>query len=440
MQCSPFSTRYDRIEPNKVRGLTIAFDPYPEAAPGDTVHVHAYYAGDSATSVSWRISYDVLTDAYGTDTFYNARAMPLFGSNLHLPDSQDFYFAVPESVFYKTIAIREDILDLMRDSLPQPIRTMTKNQLASLLDDIATISLSDPASATAFVQKWGAALGMSALSPAGLDTLITRIGAPLMALFSIKAYLFADIRAVDGKTLTMRSDFIIRYNSRISRLVRSLPASAGAAFADVIPVNTNPRIHTLGIVKVKGDNADSIPASCSACSLLYIYNDILPESVKDTVLIDSGYTYFIVADTGIFRCAINAGTRFVDPATGRETVAGHYTEIVDTELDRLCDLKGSCQFETFYYDWFFENLDLDSVRLPLDSLVTLERNLSPTQHLLPSLDTHMRRARFWVVVTDGIFVDRQRFPLETNRPTGMCYREATVNFTYTEAYRRKTGR
>jgi hypothetical protein len=403
--CSPFSTRYERIEPNALRNLAVVYQPYPEGAPGDTVHVAAYFGGDSAVSASWTVSYDVVTNSYGTDTFLNLKDLPQINPSPHLPDSLDFFFKVPDSVFYTTAAIQEQQLAFIRPALPSGMRSMTKNEMADFLHDIAQVNFYDSTGLGAFMAAWGAKLGVGAPGSQPLDSAIAA-AAVLINTFSIKAYLFADVRAKDGKRLKVKSDFVIRYNSRF----RGQPMVA--AF---VPVNTNPRIRWLGVYRVKGGGmlfSPNDPDFTGKFSLQYLYNELYPDSVADTVVIDTGYSYYIGADSGIVSYMRND------------------TLVSDTSRDKICSPAGTCQLETFWYDWFYQNLALDSVTLPLDSLVTAARTSEPVTMMLPSADPHMTAAYFWVVVYD-------EYLGQFNRPLGMCKRGAPCYFKYTDAYKSK---
>jgi hypothetical protein len=399
--CTPFSTRYERIEPDALRNLAVIYQPYPEGAPGDTVHVSAYFAGDSVVSATWTVSYDVITNSYGTDTFLNVKDLPQINPVSHLPDSLDFFFKVPDSVFYTTAAIREQQLALIRPMLPAGMRAMTKDELAGFLHDVAQVNLADSASLSSFMAAWAPKLGPG-LSP---DSALAA-AAILVNAFSIKAYVFADARAKDGRRLTIKSDFVIRYNTRF----RNVPVVS--AF---VPVNTNPRVRWMGVYKVKGISmlfSPNDPAYAGKFSLQYLYNELFPDSVADTVVIDTGYSYYMGADSGIVSYMQNG------------------TLVSDTSRDKVCGPSGTCQLETFWYDWFYENLDLDSVKLPLDSLVTAARSADPVTMMLPSVDPHMTAAYFWVVVYDTYLG-------QFNRPIGQCKRGAPCHFKYTDAYKSK---
>ncbi len=454
LTCTPFSTRYDRIEPNKIRPLTVVFDvhgTYPEGAPGDTVRARAYFAGDSAGSVSWTVSWDVITSAFGTDTFLNVKPLALFNLASSLPDSQMFNFIIPDSVFFTTQAISDQQIALIRPLLPSPMRALSRQDLAGFLHDFASVSFGSPASLNTFLSSWGSRLSTGD-SGNVLDSAIAAAGV-LINAFSIKAYVFAQILAKDGQRLTEKIDFVVRYNTRVA----GIPMVSA-----VVPVNTNPRIRWLGVYAVKGGPSRAFSPFDSAFAgkwrLQYLYNELFPDSVLDTLVVDTGYSYYMAADSGMVSYTVHSGDTL-----GGVTLS-HDTVVNDTSRDRYYTVKNRCitasadttvrftlasttdsvrikkdstqcftydnySMETFYYDWFYENLALDSVKLPLDSLVVLAGGSDPMVRMLPSMDVHMTEAHFWVVVTDA-------FLGQFNRPVGMCFREAFCHFKYSDAYRK----
>jgi hypothetical protein len=403
--CSPFSTRYERIEPDALRVLGIFYSPYPEASPKDTVNVTACFAGDSIISSSWTISYDVIMDVYGTDTFLNVIPLAKINYKSFFPDSESFSFVVPESVFFKTAAISQNKIDIIKPLLPSFMQSMDKNELADILQQIADLNYYDPAVLDSLQNIFRNKFDISQEN-LSLDSIFAAV-AILVNTFSIKAYIFADVISKNGKKLKVKSDFIIRYNKRFANIPY-------APF--FLSVNTNPKIRWLGIYKIKGNNLQNYffspndSAFKGKFEITYLYNEIFPDSVRDTILIDTGYIYYLGADSGIVTYIKN-GTLFSD-----------------TSRDKICNfLTGDCQLETFYYDWFYQNLDLDSVTMPLDSLLTAIRTTQPYTLLLPSLDVKMKSAYFWVVVIDSYLG-------QYNRPTGMCIRHARCFFKYSDAY------
>ena len=95
MQCGQFPTRYDRIETDKIRPIGLVYTPFAEGAPGDTIHVRAYFGGKKIVSTSVQMSYSVLSSVTSQNpVILDVFDLPTTSLTQHLPDSMDFDFAV----------------------------------------------------------------------------------------------------------------------------------------------------------------------------------------------------------------------------------------------------------------------------------------------------------------------------------------------------------
>jgi hypothetical protein len=121
------------------------------------------------------------------------------------------------------------------------------------------------------------------------------------------------------------------------------------------------------------------------------------DTLRHTLAEDS-----VVADTSRDKM------HFVSPKTGRDTF----------------------ELENFFYDWQYQNLDLDKTVLPLDSLMTISPIPNSLAPMLPSLDVNLSHARIWCTVYDF-------FMGSFNRPTAFTFRQADVYFKYTDAYKNR---
>jgi hypothetical protein len=430
LRCSQFPTRYDRIETNKIRNIGFVYEPFAEGAPGDTIHLHAYFGGEKVVSVSWQMSYSHVQTVYGTDTVMDVFNMPRFDQTSNLPDSMDFSFIVPESTFFLTKAIQPKSLDLIKSGLPLPMRSMSQQELAAFLLDLGNVKFTDNLSILAFAQRWGPALGITeGDSASAVYSSLLSAAAGLFSVFSVSGVLYANATSELGHKLKIKGDFSIRYNRRLQN----------SPFVSLIPVNHPPKIRWIALYKVEGDNVTSFdpsdPSYFGKCSVSYLYNEMFPDSVHDTVLIDKGYTYFLAADSGIVTYTLKAGTKVIDSLNGGDTawkVLSRDSTISDTSLDRyhVKNAKGNDTVvsETFYYDWQYEDRDLDSVSQPLDSLMVLSSGgIDPVVRMLPSLDTKFTHAHIWTTVYDF-------FLGEYNRPAAFAIRNLDVYFKYSEAY------
>ena len=431
IRCSQFPTRYDRIETNKIRSIGFTYEPFAEGAPGDTIHLHAYFGGEKVDSVSWQMSYSHVQTVYGTDTVLDVFDMPRFDQTSNLPDSMDFSFVVPESTFFLTKAIQPQSLELIKSGLPPNMRSMSQQKLAGFLLDLGNVKFTDNLSILAFAQRWGQTLGITEEdSASAVYSSLLSAAAILFSVFSVSGVIYANATSELGQKLKIRGDFSIRYNRRFQNF---------PPLESIIPVNHPPKIRWIAVYKVDGDNVTSFdpsdPSFFGKRSVSYLYNEMFPDSVHDTVLIDKGYTYFLAADSGMVMYTLKAGTKVIDSLNGTDTawkVLGRDSTISDTSLDRY-HVKNetgndTVVSETFYYDWQYEDLDLDSVSMPLDSLMVLSSGgIDPVVRMLPSLDTKFTHAHIWTTVYDY-------FLGEYNRPTAFAIRNADVYFKYSEAY------
>ncbi|MBN1128053.1 MAG: hypothetical protein JXA71_03660 [Chitinispirillaceae bacterium] len=426
--CTQFPTRYERIEPDALRSIGFTYEPYAEAAPGDTLTVRAYFGGEKVVSVEWTWSTDHVIDGYGTDTVLNITALPVIGGASRLPDSAEVSFVIPDSVFFTTRGLSPRVYGAARAALPPGMASMPQQEHAAFLADLMAVDPSNPAAFVPFIDRWGAAMGVSTLDDQALATILS-IGGTLLRAFSAPAVLYATVTSETGKTLKIKGDFFIRYNRKL----------VGTPFSGLLPVNRNPAIRWIGVYSVKGKGLVTFnpadPANADKFTLTYLYNELFPDSVRDTIDIDTGHSYFFAADSGNISYTLPAGTRVVASLSGSDTtwrILDADSVIADTSIDTyivpVSPDSMVVESETWRYDWQYQNLDLDSVTKPLDSLFMLAgRGGTWIVGALPSLDPTMTHARIWVTVRD--------FFIDFNRPTGITIRTCDVHFRYSDAYR-----
>ena len=420
LQCTRFPSRYDRIEAGTMRPIGFVYDPEAEGAPGDTIHLHAYFSGEPVVSIAWQLSYDHIINAYGTDTIINYRTMQPINLHSNLPDSVDFSFVVPESTFFQTQAISRQTLAALKSNLPAAMATMTQQQFASFLQALGEIagSMNDPAVVAAFLQQWGASLGIDITSPAAPDSL-NSIAGKVLAVFSVHGDIRAVLSAASGAPLGELGEFTIRYNRRFQN----------TSLAAAIPVNHNPPVEWAGVYKVAGSGSHSFTpwdrGYAGTFTLTYLFDSLGRSPVTDTIDIDTGYCYFFAVDSGM-----NAFTR-------------NDSTIIDTLRQKYLIVNASGRtaiaLETWFYDWEYQNLDLNSVRKAEDSLLVLSPGSAngggrenSFMEFLPSLDTRMTHTRIWITVYNSYLG-------ELNRPVGFTIRCIDVYFRYSDAYRAKHG-
>jgi hypothetical protein len=427
--CTQFSTRYDRIESDAIRNIGLVYQPYAEGAPGDTMHIRAYFAGEKAASVSWQYSISYINN--GNDTIVNIMDLhPLTISN-SLPDSIDISFIIPDSAFFTTQAISSAIINALKASLPSSMGSMTQQNFAAFLQDLGNISLTDPLAVAGFTQRWATQTDISPTDPGAMDSL-TAISAKIVSAFSIDAVVFANVQSTEGHALKIKSDFTIRYNRRFANTV----------LAPVAPINRNPTLRWVGVYKVRNNvHSDFYPGNpdyIGKYTLNYLFNEIYPDSIKDTVVIDTGYTYYVAADSGMMTYTLKAGDT-AGTGSNRYVLATD-SLVSDTTRDKyhvisFATHRDTIEMETFYYNWLYQNLAVDSLSKPLDSLMSLPGSnstggggMTSIEELQPSRDAAMTHAKIWAVVYDYRLG-------ELNRPAGFAIRGLDIFFKYTNAYK-----
>ncbi len=245
LQCSSFQDRYDRLEPNVIRPIGFVFDPYTEGAPGDTLHLHAYFAGDTVVSSTWQLSYNILQSANGNgDTITDYVPLAYFGLTNNLPDSMDFYFVIPDTTFYLTQAITQQSLSALKSSLPPAMAAMTRQGFAAFLRAFGTVNINDTPAVAAFLQTWGPTLGINAASPVAMDSLAV-VAEKVVSVFSVQGVVLATLSARDGSQLQVQGQFTIRYN----RHFQNTPLDT------ILPLEQNPTMHWVGVYTIKNNTA-----------------------------------------------------------------------------------------------------------------------------------------------------------------------------------------
>lgn len=356
--CTNFPAPFENIVADqKIRPLAVVCDP-PEAAPGDTVSVRLYYydpPGDRPT-IRWKLSLDYGTDLRGGEFenhVVNLDSMMLPGST---PDS--FRFQVPDSVFFFSTQMSE----LVSNPKVNPLH-YTIAAVDSLLRVAAKAGVSIP-------------------------QLID-----LADYFSCKLKLRAQMRSAISVDVTMLLQ--IRYSNKLKSP----------------DVNVNPAINWMGILKVPTANYTTIDSLArSGATFQYLYNSALLDSVsvRDTVVIDSGFTYFVAADSG-----------------GGHRQIYRYFSLQDNAMD--------VDTESYNYSWFFTNLDYSSGMI-MDSLIMFGQGRAGSiRSLLPPVDTAMHRFELYLVIRDA----RRSDP---NATPGEAFVQANGYFSYTDAYARTAYR
>lgn len=364
-----------------------------EGAPGDTMEMHAYFAGVPVTDIKWEVSYNVYKDLYGGDSAIDRS--DLSDSLVIIGDDEEFSAAtevkaikipIPEDIFYTSSSIDDKFLAELG---------VNKTQMLSLLESIIEIgpdsAKNDPLLST-FIESVE-------------DNLYQ-----LMQMFTVPVRVYATING----TFKVRADFMIRYNRHFN------------SFKKVF-TNHNPEINYMVIHKFKKDPYPDFSSSKFTNSdttyILYLRDpaDVSHIPAKnivfnDTILIDSGYTYYVSVDSGFV-----AGKLQKDSATSM---------LEDIETGE----EGSVSLETFYTHWYYE-MDKSETDLVLDyndhMIINSSGNFMDV--LLPPLDTRITNATLWVQVYD-FFIG------ELLRVSGNGIHETKIYFKYTDKYKKEVAK
>jgi len=381
LSCINFPVRFERIEGDAFRPLTAVFKPQAEAAPGDTLTMIAHFAGNPVRSIdSLQITYRPVRNIFETvDTFTNLDPLRIVDSTHHLPDSLIVRFVIPDTVLDEGLAGQLDEL---------PLSPGQRREMSNLIASFSSGSID---------------LSVLGAVP---DSVLHGLIIPALQTLGTRANVFVNATSRNGTTLPCRYEFTVRYHSRF----QDIPV-----LADRLAVNRNPGIRWLGVYRVEGKNIYGFHPSKKSFrgtyTLDYLYHAFDSSLEVDTIVIDTGYTYFMAADSGIM----------ADAPPGAPDTTRDLFHLVTPDRDTML-------MEEFYYRWFYRNLD--EAELPLDSLFVIAGGGTSIARMLPSLDTSMRRFKVWLAVYDELIGDYKR-------PRGMTVLQEEGVLRYTKAYRDK---
>jgi len=349
--CTNFPSRYENIDKSKTRPLAIVCEP-AEAAPGDTVLVKYYSFKKQTPSVAfWRLFLDIGYSNFGT-RMAEKEERRLTDLWLAGSTADSFRFVMPESTILYSSALRI----AFPDAVPG---------IDSLLNMLITLGVPVPPESLIAIDQF-------------------------RTLTELKLHTEADI------TLDVTKNLTVRYSRRFNSP----------------NVNVNPSVRWVGIYSVKKENM-SAPDSInkySGTTFQYLYNMDNPGLVSDTVVIDSGCSYFVAADS-------------LDPGVDTGRQAYSYVSYIDSGIVRP-------DTEDVFFDWFYTNVDYQS-GMAQDSLMLFVSDRSIDRvRFLPPVETTMHDFKLYLTVrdfrpNDGIM-----------QSTGVCFRECSGTFSYTAAYKR----
>ena len=366
VSCTNSLPKFADIQADKTRPIAIVIDP-AEAAPGDTVHVqYIGFSPDSAAlSMHWTVALDFALGNYGgvavDGHIVNLDSMMLPGGT-----PSDFYFVVPDSTLLYSSYLKG---------------------LANAPWDSLHLSISQADSILKLAVKAGVSLPPSLANIADMIGTNIKLNVHINAEYSLDVYKYMTIRY----TRDLKSD------------------SAN--------VNRNPNLHWLAVYDVakgKVNSFDTVAKYPYMVKFLYADSSFLklkPVTLWDTIDIDSGHSYFLVADSGI-----DSGVNGNDT----DMQAYSYLSLINGSLITTR--------ETYDYQWFYKDLDYRSPEV-YDSLIlfTGSNALGNATKFLTPTDTAMHHFEFYCVVRDS------RLDFEA---VGESEYQVTGYFKYTDAYAR----
>lgn len=290
--CAQYSSDFNRIDENKLRVIGVSYLPCPDVAPGDTVTARVYFAGNKVVRVDkFSMAFNGYYDRDGT--VFDEKPLAITGTESWLPDSFQYTFVLPDSVFLKH---RSWLLD------------------SAASDSMARLMLRPKDSVVAFV---------TSLPQADQNSLVDRI-----KKLSLGSVTFCTAIAENGTSLRVMSSFSVRYNSR---------------YREFFSVNNNPSISWIAAYAVPRSKAMSFdpfnPESASSAHKTYLFNAQNPDSVDTTIVVDTGYSYFFAADNGMHMRLDSTGT------------------IISDTLSDIISMSDGPVRESYSYKWFFQNCD-----------------------------------------------------------------------------------
>ncbi len=341
LSCTQFPTQLGYIGNQYVQTVGFAFTPLAEGAPGDTLHLHAYFAGEPVRSYTCSLSTQYSITVYGSDTAVNFKPVADPGAVM-TPDSITLSFVIPQDFFAGAGAVVLAVLS----SIPDSVRALYGLD-STVIDRVPPGQL--PALAGLF---------LTATDFSTADTTLSMQAAKLAEILSGQMVLHLAVNG--GYTITR--NITVRYNSHIRN-------------DKYVFVNRNPDPWWIGILKVKNRKQQVLsafePDSEDTLLCFYAKDTSLvtgPKRFTDTVLVDTGFMYYAAGDSGI--------------AGGIDHRDTSYTN------------EGAIQPEVYSYLWFYQPDSGTSDLNPQNSL-----SIGNGQGLLqrPAAAAGHRHAQFCVV-------------------------------------------
>ena len=373
LSCSQFPTQLGYIGDQYVQTVGFVFTPLAEGAPGDTLHLHAYFAGEAVRSFACSLSTQYTVTVFGSDTAVNFK--PLVDPNATVaPDSISLSLVIPPDIFAGFGPLIEAALATFPDS---------EKKLLGL--DSASLDRVPPSQLAGAI-----GLFLTTTDFSTLDSSVCQQIAHLSEILSTQIVLHF---AVNGGYTIVRN-ITVRYNSHI-RTDR------------YVFVNRNPDPWWIGILKVRNRKQQLLSVferdSGDTIFCLYAKDTSVvagPKRFTDTVVIDTGFTYYAAGDSGI--------------ASGIDHRDSSYTN------------EGVLVPEVYSYLWFYQP-DSGTADLNPQNSLSISTGRGYYSSLAPPLDTSMHNFTIWARASESATG-------ELNAPVSVSVRQVSLVLLYSQNY------
>ena len=251
--CSPMApmTPFKQIESTRIRPVGMVISPYPEGAPGDVLHISAYFAGKPIVNYS---DFRVCKGEFDT----TGMTVSINGPSRSQNDLVVFEYRLPDTIL---------------DSVIQNLKA-------------------SPGYSPEFDLLLGAIKSHQIDAVKNLDSSLLPVAVGFLTNLNLKCRIMFTVSTANGESLKVRKDFMVRYNY----LFQDIPA-----LAERLPVNRNPFIPFVYLYKVSGDTSDFDPEKPARPYTIreLAAIDSRNENLPDTIDIDTGYSYFVNANNTI---------------------------------------------------------------------------------------------------------------------------------------------
>lgn len=124
VSCAPeFDREWENIDEDMIRPMDFTFET-ADVAPGDTVVVHAWFAGKDLDlmAINWEISWDIVTLEYGEEKPFNIQSLnpymveaPTIVNRASGAQVVRFSFEVPEDVLETNIEVQKNFKEFLEE-------------------------------------------------------------------------------------------------------------------------------------------------------------------------------------------------------------------------------------------------------------------------------------------------------------------------------------